>query len=50
MTTVNNPVIDEDELSFQDFDIEDYSPCDGDLDYECLEDEENISAIKESNT
>ena len=41
--------MDEDELSFRDFYIEDHGLCDGDLDYDCLEDDTNISAIKESN-
>ena len=27
----------------------DDGPCDGDVDYECLDDEQNISAIKQSN-
>ena len=41
------------ESSLQDFydDIGEYyddGPCDGDVDYECLDDEENISAIKQS--
>ena len=46
---VINPIMDEDELSIDNFDIEDDSPCDGDIDYKYLDDEENISAIKESN-
>ena len=44
----------DDQSSLQNFhdDIGEYyddGPCDGDVDYECLDDEENISAIKESN-
>ena len=41
--------MDEDELSFQDLYIEDHGPCDGDLDYDCLENDDNLSAIHESN-
>ena len=44
-----DPFTDEDELSIVDFDLEDDAPCDGDIDYECLDDEENVGAIKESN-
>ena len=45
---------DESSLSLQDFDDDfgeyyDDGPCDGDLNYECLYDEENISAVKQSN-
>ena len=45
---------DESSFPFKDFVddfVEDYDdgPCDGDLDYECLFDEENISDIKKSN-
>ena len=33
----------------EDFDLEDDPPCDGDIAYECLDDEENVGALKESN-
>ena len=48
-TTDTDLYTDEDELSIVDSDLEDDPPCDGDIDYECLDDEENVGSIKESN-
>ena len=48
-SNVTDPNMDEDELCIVDFDLEDDPPCHGDIDYECLDDEENVGSIKESN-
>lgn len=52
MHTINLTIAEYDKssFSFETF-VEDYDDgiCDGDLDYECLDDDENTIAIKQSN-
>ena len=49
MSTINLNMADVDESSLFDCNFDEYyddGPCDGDVDYECLDDEEKNSAIK----
>ena len=45
-SNVTDPIMDEDELSIDNFDFQDDSLCDSHIDYEYLDNEKNYCAIK----